>query len=78
VTANVSLLWCVQQFFHLKYQIPTEMSRADVTLADRIAILVKIKNQLPNTSHCQPAEIAGMLKSTVAQVIQQQEKLQDG
>jgi hypothetical protein len=53
----------------------TEMPRTDVTLADRIALLEKIKNQLPNTSHHQLAEIAGMPKSTFAHVMQQQEKL---
>lgn len=53
------------------------MPRTDVTLADRITILVKFKNQLSNTSYRQLAEMAEMLKSTVARVIHQQEKLQE-
>jgi hypothetical protein len=75
VTANVSLVWCVQQFFHIKFQILTDMPRTNVTLADRIALLENIKNQLPNTSHHHLAEIAGMPKSTITHVIQQREKL---
>jgi hypothetical protein len=51
------------------------MCRTDVTLADRIALLERTKNQLPNTIHHQLAEIAGMPKSTIAHVIQQQGKL---
>jgi hypothetical protein len=51
--------------------------RRDVTLADKIALLEKIKNQLPATSHQQLAEITGVPKPTFARVIQQQEKLRD-
>jgi hypothetical protein len=39
--------------------------------------LKKIKNQPPNTSHRQLVEMTGVLKSTIARVIQQQEKLRD-
>jgi hypothetical protein len=46
-------------------------------LADKIAILEKIKNQPLNTSHHHLAEITGVLKSAIACVIQQQEKLLD-
>jgi hypothetical protein len=45
------------------------MPRRDLTLADRIALLEQIKNQL--------ADITGAPKCTVARVIQQQEKLRD-
>jgi hypothetical protein len=58
---------CAAIFFHLKFQILTEVPRTDVKLADRIALLEAIKNQL--------AEIAGMPKSAIPHVIQQQEKL---
>jgi hypothetical protein len=40
----------VQRFFHLKFWIPTEMPRRDLTLTDKIALLEQIKNKLPNTS----------------------------
>jgi hypothetical protein len=53
------------------------MSRRDVTLAVKIALHERIKNQPPNTSHHQLVEITGVPKSTVAHIIQQQEKLQD-
>jgi hypothetical protein len=49
-----------------------------VTFADKTALLEKIKNQLPNTSDHQLAEITGVPKSTTACIIQQQEKLRDG
>jgi hypothetical protein len=64
----------VQRFFYLKFWIPTEKSRRDVALTDRIALLEKIKVQSHNLSHHQLAEITGVLKSTIARVIQQQEK----
>jgi hypothetical protein len=50
---------------------------AKETLADRIALLEKIKNQPPNTSYHELAEISGVPKSTIACVIQQREKLRD-
>jgi hypothetical protein len=53
------------------------MPRRDVTLAAKIALLEKIENQLPNTNHCQMAEITGVPKSESARVTQQQEKLRD-
>jgi DNA-binding IclR family transcriptional regulator len=46
-----------------------------MTLADKIALLEKLKNQPPNTSDHQLAEISGVPKSTIARVTQQQEKL---
>jgi hypothetical protein len=51
------------------------MPRRDVTLADKIALLEKIKNQPPNTNHRQWAEINGVLKSAIERIIQQQEKV---
>jgi plasmid maintenance system antidote protein VapI len=53
------------------------MPRRYVTLADKPALLEEIKNQPPNTSDHQLAEITGVPKSTTARIIQQQEKLQD-
>jgi hypothetical protein len=53
------------------------MRRRDVTLTDKIAVLEKIENQLPNTNHCQLAEISGVPKSESACITQQQEKLRD-
>jgi hypothetical protein len=61
--------------FHLKIYILTEIPWRDVTLADKIALLEEIKIQLPNTSHHQLAEITGVLKATIACVVQQQGKL---
>jgi DNA-binding IclR family transcriptional regulator len=46
------------------------MPRRDLTFADKIALLEEIKNQPPNTSHRQLAEIIGVPKSTTAHVIQ--------
>jgi phospholipid N-methyltransferase len=63
-------------FFHLKVQVPTEMPMKYVTLTDKISLLEKTKNQLPNTSNCQLVEVTPMPKSTIARVIQQQEKWQ--
>jgi hypothetical protein len=51
--------------------------KRDVTLTDKTALLEKIKNQPPNTSHRQLVEITVAPKSTTARVIQQQEKLRD-
>lgn len=45
-----------------------------LTLADKTDLLEQIKNQPPDTSHRQQAEITGVPKST-ERVIQQQEKL---
>jgi hypothetical protein len=70
VTAFLSLLWHVQQFFHLKFQIPTEMPRRNVTLV-KIALHEKSKIQSPNTSHQQLVKITGVPKSTTAPIIQQ-------
>jgi hypothetical protein len=53
------------------------MPRRDLTLADKTALPEKIKNQPPNTSHRELAKITGVPKSTIACVIQRQEKLRD-
>jgi hypothetical protein len=42
-----------------------------------MALHEQIKTQPPNTSHRQLAEITGVPKSTIARVVQQQEKLRD-
>jgi hypothetical protein len=53
------------------------MPRSDVTHADRISLHEQIENQPPNTSYHQLTEITEAPKSTIAHVIQQQEKLWD-
>jgi hypothetical protein len=49
----------------------------DIKLADKISLPEKNKNQQPNHSHPQLAEISGVPKSAIALVTQRQEKLQD-
>jgi DNA-binding IclR family transcriptional regulator len=44
------------------------MPRRDLTLADKTALLEQIKNQPPNTSHRQLADITGVPKSTNHQI----------
>jgi hypothetical protein len=71
VTAFVSLLLRVHRFSFFIYNLyPTEMSSRDVTLADKIALLGRIKNRPPDTSYRQLAEITGVPK-------EQQEKLRN-
>jgi hypothetical protein len=41
------------------------MPRRNVTVGDKIALLEKIKNQPPNTSHGQLAQLNGVPKSTL-------------
>jgi hypothetical protein len=62
---------------HLKIQILTEMPMRDVTLSYEISLFEQIKNQPPNPSHHQLAEITGLLKVTIACILQQQHKLRD-
>jgi hypothetical protein len=45
------------------------MPRRDVTLTDKTALLGRIKNQPPNTSHRQLAEITGVLKPINCELI---------
>jgi hypothetical protein len=73
----VNLLWYVQQFFHLKFQITTEIPGTDLTLTDKTVLLEQIINHPPNTSHCQLAKITGVPKFTIACVIHQKGKLRD-
>jgi ABC-type ATPase involved in cell division len=74
----VNLLWWLQQFYNLKFWIPTGISGRNLTLTDEIVLLEQIKNKLPNNSLRQLVEIVGVLKFTILQVIQQQDKAQDG
>jgi hypothetical protein len=47
ITASLAnLLWWLQQFFNLKFWIPTGISRRDVTLTDEIALIEKLKTGL--------------------------------
>jgi hypothetical protein len=58
VTASlVNLLWWLQQFFNIKFWIPTGISRRDLTFIAEIALLEQIKNKPPNNSHHQLVEI---------------------
>jgi hypothetical protein len=78
ITASlVNLLWWLQQFFNLKFWIPTGISRRDLTFTDEIAVLEQIKNKPHNNSHRQLVEIIGVPKFTILQVIQQQDKARD-
>jgi hypothetical protein len=52
-----------------------DMPRRNIMLTDKIASLEKIKNQPPNTSHRQLAQITEVPKSTTARATQQQERL---
>jgi hypothetical protein len=65
-TPFFSLVWHEQQFFLLKFYISTEMPMRGATFANKIALVEQIKNQPPNTSHHQLAEINGEPKSTKA------------
>jgi phospholipid N-methyltransferase len=60
----------VQQFFSLKFQIPTGMPTKNVTVGDKIALLEKIKYQLPNTRHHQLVQKTAVPKSTTARFTQ--------
>jgi hypothetical protein len=68
----------LQQFFSLKFWIPPGISKRDLTFTDEITLLEQIKNKRPNNSHPQLVEIIGVPKFTIVQVIQQQDKVQNG
>ncbi|CAK9828167.1 Tigger transposable element-derived protein 4 [Anthophora retusa] len=53
------------------------MPRKDLSLAEKIAILDKIKGHLPHTSHRRLSEITGVPKSTIARLISIQDKLRE-
>src|SRR5882762_6125240 len=53
------------------------MSRNDLTLADKIALLDQINGLSPKTGVRKLAEITKVSKSTVARVIQQEKKLRE-
>ncbi|XP_072119240.1 tigger transposable element-derived protein 4-like [Mobula birostris] len=53
------------------------MPRKDLTLAEKITVLDQIKSHPPNTTHRQLAVITGVPKSTIARLIQQQDKLRE-
>ena len=46
------------------------MSQKELTIAERVVVLKKIKEQPPNISHCQLAEITGAPRTTLAQILQ--------
>jgi hypothetical protein len=60
----------LQQFFNLKFWVPTGIFRSD-----ELALFEQMKNKLLNNSHYQLVEIIGVPKFTIVQVIQQQDKV---
>ena len=51
------------------------MPRKDLTIAEKIVLLRRIKEQPPNTSHRQLAEITGVPR-TMARILQHRDKLE--
>ena len=47
-----------------------EMSQKELTIAERVVVLRKIREQPPNDSHRQQAEITGVPRTTLAQILQ--------
>ena len=60
------MLWFVANF--VKSQ--AEMPQKELTIAERFVVLRKIREQPPNISHRQLAEITGVLRKTLAQILQ--------
>ena len=52
------------------------MPRKDLTIAKKIVLLKRIKEQPPNTSHRQLAEITGVPRTTLARILQDRDKLE--
>ena len=47
-----------------------EMPQKDLTIAERVVVLRKIREQPPNISHRQLAEITGVPRTTLVQILQ--------
>ena len=47
-----------------------EMPRKDLTIAERIVVLRKVREQPPNISHRKLAEITGVPRTTLARILQ--------
>ena len=47
-----------------------EMPQKELTIAERVVVLRKIREQPPNISHRQLAEITGVPRTTLAQILQ--------
>ena len=47
-----------------------EMPKKELTIAERVVVLRKIREQSPNISHRQLAEITGVPRTTLAQMLQ--------
>ena len=47
-----------------------EMPQKELTIAERAVVLRKIREQPPNISHRQLAEITGVPRTTLAQILQ--------
>ena len=60
-------LWCFVANF-VKSQ--AEMPQKELTIAERVVVLRKIREQPPNISHRQLAEITGVPRTTLAQILQ--------
>ena len=52
------------------------MPQKDLKIAEKIALLRRIKEQPPNTSHRQLAEITGLPRRTLARILQDRDKLE--
>ena len=46
------------------------MPQEELAIAERVVVLRKIREQPPNISHCQLAEITGVPRTTLAQILQ--------
>jgi hypothetical protein len=66
--SSANLLWWLQQFFNLKFWIPTGICRRDLTLTDEIALLEQIKKKPLTTviANCWSTEIYNCTSSTKA------------
>ena len=51
-------------------EIQAEMPQKELTIAEKVVVLRKIREQPPNISHHQLAEITGVPKTTLAQILQ--------
>jgi len=52
------------------WRLKQEMPRKDLTIAEKIVLLRRIKEQPPNSSHRQLAEITGVPRTTLARILQ--------
>ena len=51
-------------------EVPSRDATKELTIAERVVVLRKIREQPPNISHRQLAEITGVPRTTLAQILQ--------